>query len=66
MPSALNPTRASRSAAATDAGAAAPDQGRPVATVVTAVPQDLVAAAAVHPASRPPATELALSGAATA
>ena len=42
MPPALNPTRASRSATATDAGAAAPAQGRPVATVVTAVLQDLV------------------------
>jgi len=30
MPSALNPTRASRSAAATNAGADAPAQGRPV------------------------------------
>ena len=44
MPLALNPTRASRSAAATDAGAATPAQGRPVAIVVTAVLQDSVAA----------------------
>jgi hypothetical protein len=66
MPSALNPTRVSRSAAATDAGAAAPAQGRPVATVVTAVLQDSVAVAAVLPAGRPSAAELALSGAATA
>ena len=53
MPSALNPTRASRSAAATDAGAAAPAQGRPVATVVTAVLQESVAVATV-PLGRPP------------
>ena len=59
MPSALNPTRVSRSAAATDAGAAAPAQGRPVATVVTAVLQDSVAVAAVLPAGRPSAAELA-------
>ena len=45
MPSALIPTRASRSAAATDARATAPaHQGRPVATVVTAVLQDSVVA----------------------
>ena len=47
MPSALNPTRASRSATASDAGAAAPTQGRPVATVVTSVLQDSVAVATV-------------------
>ena len=50
MSSALNPTRASRSvpvAASTDAGAAAPAQERPVATVVTAVLQDSVAVATV-------------------
>ena len=47
MPSALNPTRASRSATATDAGVAAPVQVRPVATVVTAVLQASVAVATV-------------------
>ena len=55
MSSALNPTRASHSAAATDAGAAAPAQGRPVAIVITTVLQDTVAVAvATVPLGRPP------------
>ena len=54
MSSALNPTRASRSAASTDAcAAAAPAQGRLVATVVTAVLQDSMAVATVR-LGRPP------------
>ena len=48
MPSAPNPTRASRSAAAsTDAGAAATARGRPVVTGITAVLQDSVTVATV-------------------